>query len=215
MCCFPCSTFNWTVPFCSYLMCIIFTLGTIVLYLVPLKFLLLAWGKLSFLTALTLFNMHWKNHAGIRIFRKKFGLINFNKIWDMEKTKSCWIGLLDGRGVNCYLSLPFCLKRRSPVLVVKRKFIALPCSFVFFSPGINKFTKKIRKPNAVDNNELADFLSRIPSDVEIVSLLSMLTGFPFFLPRTQWGPLIRLELHRCERICVKNMSHYTVLLQRS
>lgn len=70
------NTFNWTVPFCSYLMCIIFTLGTIVLYLVPLKFLLLAWG-------------------------------------------------------------------------------------------INKFTKKIRKPNAVDNNELADFLSRIPSDIEI------------------------------------------------
>ena len=35
--------------------------------------------------------------------------------------------------------------------------------------GINKFTKKIRKPNAVDNNEAADFLSRIPSDVEIVS----------------------------------------------
>ncbi|XP_020625848.1 multiple C2 and transmembrane domain-containing protein 1-like isoform X1 [Orbicella faveolata] len=70
------NTFNWTVPFCSYLMCVIFTLGTVVLYLVPLKFLLLAWG-------------------------------------------------------------------------------------------INKFTKKIRKPNAVDNNELADFLSRIPSDVEI------------------------------------------------
>lgn len=45
-------------------------------------------------------------------------------------------------------------------------------TFLFrFYPGINKFTKKIRKPNAVDNNELMDFLSRIPSDVEIVSLL--------------------------------------------
>lgn len=44
----PCSTFNWTVPFCSYLMCVIFTLGTVVLYLVPLKFLLLAWGKVFF-----------------------------------------------------------------------------------------------------------------------------------------------------------------------
>ncbi|KAK2564508.1 Multiple C2 and transmembrane domain-containing protein 1 [Acropora cervicornis] len=70
------NTFNWTVPFCSYLMCVIFTLGTVVLYIVPLKFLLLAWG-------------------------------------------------------------------------------------------INKFTKKIRKPNAVDNNELMDFLSRIPSDIEV------------------------------------------------
>lgn len=46
----PCSTFNWTVPFCSYLMCVIFTLGTVVLYLVPLKFLLLAWGKVFFST---------------------------------------------------------------------------------------------------------------------------------------------------------------------
>lgn len=44
----PCSTFNWTVPFCSYLMCVIFTLGTVVLYLVPLKFLLLAWGNVVF-----------------------------------------------------------------------------------------------------------------------------------------------------------------------
>ena len=35
--------------------------------------------------------------------------------------------------------------------------------------GINKFTKKIRKPNAVDNNELADLLSRLPSDPQIVS----------------------------------------------
>lgn len=70
------NTFNWTVPYCSYMLCIALTGGTVVLYLVPLKFLLLAFG-------------------------------------------------------------------------------------------INKFTKKIRKPNAVDNNEAADFLSRIPSDVEI------------------------------------------------
>ncbi|KXJ22602.1 Multiple C2 and transmembrane domain-containing protein 1 [Exaiptasia diaphana] len=73
------NTFNWTVPFCSYLACAAFTIGTIVLYLVPLKFLLLAWG-------------------------------------------------------------------------------------------INNFTKNIRKPNAVDNNELAEFLSRIPSDVQIKQL---------------------------------------------
>jgi len=43
----------------------------------------------------------------------------------------------------------------------------VPLKFLLLAWGINKFTKKIRKPNAVDNNELADFLSRIPSDVEI------------------------------------------------
>lgn len=34
--------------------------------------------------------------------------------------------------------------------------------------GINKFTKKLRKPYSVDNNELLDFLSRVPSDVQKV-----------------------------------------------
>lgn len=38
-----------------------------------------------------------------------------------------------------------------------------------FVLGINKFTKKLRKPDAVGNNEFLDFLSRIPSDPEIVS----------------------------------------------
>ncbi|XP_057302904.1 multiple C2 and transmembrane domain-containing protein 1-like isoform X1 [Hydractinia symbiolongicarpus] len=70
------NTFNWTIPFLSYLLMVILLLGTIVLYMVPLRYLLLAWG-------------------------------------------------------------------------------------------INKFTKRIRKPNAIPNNELLDFLSRIPSDPEV------------------------------------------------
>lgn len=35
--------------------------------------------------------------------------------------------------------------------------------------GINKFTKKLRNPYSIDNNELLDFLSRVPSDVQKVS----------------------------------------------
>ncbi len=35
---------------------------------------------------------------------------------------------------------------------------------------INKFTKRFRKPKGyIDNNELADFISRLPSDPELVS----------------------------------------------
>ncbi|KAF4804172.1 Multiple C2 and transmembrane domain-containing protein 2 [Turdus rufiventris] len=34
--------------------------------------------------------------------------------------------------------------------------------------SINKFTKKLRNPYAIDNNELLDFLSRVPSDVQKV-----------------------------------------------
>lgn len=40
--------------------------------------------------------------------------------------------------------------------------------FFFLLLGINKFTKKLRNPYAIDNNELLDFLSRVPSDVQKV-----------------------------------------------
>lgn len=36
--------------------------------------------------------------------------------------------------------------------------------------GINKFTKKLRNPYSIDNNEVLDFLSRVPTDVQKVSL---------------------------------------------
>lgn len=39
---------------------------------------------------------------------------------------------------------------------------------LFFSAGVNKFTKKLRDPYMIDNNELLDFLSRVPSDVQVV-----------------------------------------------
>ncbi|TNN58752.1 Multiple C2 and transmembrane domain-containing protein 2 [Liparis tanakae] len=40
--------------------------------------------------------------------------------------------------------------------------------------GINKFTKKLRKPYAVDNNEVLDFLTRVPSDVQKVHYSEMM-----------------------------------------
>lgn len=40
---------------------------------------------------------------------------------------------------------------------------------VFNVSGVNKFTKKLRDPYMIDNNELLDFLSRVPSDVQVVS----------------------------------------------
>ncbi|XP_030886808.1 multiple C2 and transmembrane domain-containing protein 2-like isoform X2 [Leptonychotes weddellii] len=69
--------FNWTVPFLSFLACLILAVTTIVLYFIPLRYIILIWG-------------------------------------------------------------------------------------------INKFTKKLRNPYAIDNNELLDFLSRVPSDVQKV-----------------------------------------------
>ncbi|XP_069022839.1 multiple C2 and transmembrane domain-containing protein 1 [Embiotoca jacksoni] len=71
------NTFNWTVPFLSWLAITALCLATILLYLIPLRYLVLAWG-------------------------------------------------------------------------------------------VNKFTKKLRDPYMIDSNELLDFLSRVPSDVQVM-----------------------------------------------
>ncbi|KFO99553.1 Multiple C2 and transmembrane domain-containing protein 1, partial [Calypte anna] len=44
----------------------------------------------------------------------------------------------------------------------------VPLRYIVLVWGINKFTKKLRSPYAIDNNELLDFLSRVPSDVQLV-----------------------------------------------
>jgi len=51
--------------------------------------------------------------------------------------------------------------------------------WTFTFAGINKFTKKLRSPYAIDNNELLDFLSRVPSDVQVVRML-------FKVPLQEW-----------------------------
>ncbi|VIO96093.1 Uncharacterized protein BM_BM3061 [Brugia malayi] len=44
----------------------------------------------------------------------------------------------------------------------------VPLRWIIMIWGINKFTKKLRNPNLIPNNELLDFLSRVPSNNEIV-----------------------------------------------
>ncbi|XP_015283207.1 PREDICTED: multiple C2 and transmembrane domain-containing protein 1 [Gekko japonicus] len=44
----------------------------------------------------------------------------------------------------------------------------IPLRYIVLVWGINKFTKKLRSPYAIDNNEVLDFLSRVPSDVQVV-----------------------------------------------
>lgn len=46
----------------------------------------------------------------------------------------------------------------------------IPVRYLILAFVINKFTKRFRKPKGyIDNNELADFMSRLPSDPELVS----------------------------------------------
>ncbi|GFS95314.1 multiple C2 and transmembrane domain-containing protein 1 [Nephila pilipes] len=42
----------------------------------------------------------------------------------------------------------------------------IPVRYLIMAWGVNKFTKKLRNPHAVPNNELLDFISRVPDDEE-------------------------------------------------
>ncbi|XP_036357615.1 multiple C2 and transmembrane domain-containing protein 1 isoform X3 [Octopus sinensis] len=44
----------------------------------------------------------------------------------------------------------------------------IPLRMLLLLWGINKFTKKLRSPNAIPNNEILDFLSRVPCDLELL-----------------------------------------------
>ncbi|XP_031433230.1 multiple C2 and transmembrane domain-containing protein 1 isoform X2 [Clupea harengus] len=44
----------------------------------------------------------------------------------------------------------------------------IPLRYVVLVWGVSKFTRKLRDPYMIDNNELLDFLSRVPSDVQVI-----------------------------------------------
>ncbi|XP_077954030.1 multiple C2 and transmembrane domain-containing protein 2-like isoform X2 [Gasterosteus aculeatus] len=44
----------------------------------------------------------------------------------------------------------------------------IPLRYIVLIWGFNKFTKKLRNPYTIDNNEILDFLKRVPSDVQKV-----------------------------------------------
>ncbi|XP_067937868.1 multiple C2 and transmembrane domain-containing protein 1-like [Watersipora subatra] len=52
------------------------------------------------------------------------------------------------------------------LLVIMLILYVIPLRYIVLLWGINKFTKKLRKPNYIPNNEVLDYLSRVPSDVE-------------------------------------------------
>uniref|UniRef100_A0A158QN97 C2 domain-containing protein n=1 Tax=Haemonchus placei TaxID=6290 RepID=A0A158QN97_HAEPC len=56
------------------------------------------------------------------------------------------------------------------VLIVATILLYLvPLRWIIMLWGINKFTKKLRNPHYIDNNEVLDYLSRVPCDRELVS----------------------------------------------
>jgi len=55
----------------------------------------------------------------------------------------------------------------------------VPLRYLIMAWGINKFTKKLRNPNAIPNNELLDFLSRVPDTDEKVRQLHFIMFLSF------------------------------------
>ncbi|XP_051542474.1 multiple C2 and transmembrane domain-containing protein 1-like isoform X2 [Myxocyprinus asiaticus] len=66
-------------------------------------------------------------------------------------------------------SVPFLSWLAITVLIAGATLIYfIPLRYILLAWGINKFTKKLRNPYLIDKNELMDFLSRVPSDVQMV-----------------------------------------------
>ncbi|XP_064168736.1 multiple C2 and transmembrane domain-containing protein 2 isoform X1 [Anguilla rostrata] len=71
-------------------------------------------------------------------------------------------------------SVPFLTILASLVLLVVTVLTYfIPLRYIVLIWGINKFTKKLRKPYAVDSSEVLDFLKRVPSDVQKVQHLEL------------------------------------------
>ncbi|XP_069747663.1 multiple C2 and transmembrane domain-containing protein 1 isoform X3 [Narcine bancroftii] len=66
----------------------------------------------------------------------------------------------------------------------------VPLRYILLIWGINKFTKKLRNPFLIENNELLDFLSRVHSDVQVVhfhELTQESTQGPFVFKKNNSG----------------------------
>lgn len=148
-----CSTFNWTVPFLSWLAIVALGVATIILYFIPLRYIVLAWGEL-----MLYFILHHIVYKNIRIL-----YLNKSVCHDVFCVST-------QRQYNKYKDVS-----------VFPSFNSYPSVPTFLSAGVNKFTKKLRDPYTIDNNELLDFLSRVPSDVQVVGEILYVSFFISFL----------------------------------
>ncbi|MBN3284404.1 MCTP2 protein, partial [Polyodon spathula] len=68
-------------------------------------------------------------------------------------------------------TVPFLSSLACLVLLVAMVLLYfIPLRYIVLLWGINKFTKKLRNHYTIDNNEILDFLSRVPSDIQKVSV---------------------------------------------
>ncbi|XP_022535454.2 multiple C2 and transmembrane domain-containing protein 2 [Astyanax mexicanus] len=74
-------------------------------------------------------------------------------------------------------SVPFLSFLASAVLFTATAALYyIPFRYIVLLWGVQKFSKKLIYPNAIDNNELLDFLKRVPSDVQKVQYSELRTA---------------------------------------
>ncbi|KAG9340747.1 hypothetical protein JZ751_020339 [Albula glossodonta] len=71
--------------------------------------------------------------------------------------------------------------------------------------SINKFTKKLRNPFVIENNEIMDFLQRVPSDIQKDCYASAGGPFPAIVPSARDNVLGRgrVAQHRSVKVTVQ------------
>ena len=90
----------------------------------------------------------------------------------LDLSSSSFVFLFFWNNSTFNFSVPF-LSRFAIVALLAVTIILffVPLRYLIMAWGLNKFTKKLRSPNAIPNNELLDFLSRVPDTDEKVNLL--------------------------------------------
>jgi len=65
-------------------------------------------------------------------------------------------------------SVPFLSYLAVALLVAASLLLyAIPLRYLILGWGVNKFTRKLLRPHSIPNNELLDFLSRVPDDEDL------------------------------------------------
>uniref|UniRef100_A0A671SRE4 Multiple C2 and transmembrane domain-containing protein 1-like n=1 Tax=Sinocyclocheilus anshuiensis TaxID=1608454 RepID=A0A671SRE4_9TELE len=164
------SCFQWESPrrsLCAFLIFVV-VVWNFEIYMVPLSLLLLlAWNYF-------LLGKESREGSVVSVDSEKKGFLD--KLYVVQDVIITVQNALDE--VACFgervkntfnWSVPFLSWLAITVLCAGATLIYfIPLRFIVLVWGINKFIKKLRDPYIIETNELLDFLSRVPSDVQLV-----------------------------------------------
>ncbi|RWS28324.1 multiple C2 and transmembrane domain-containing protein 1-like protein [Leptotrombidium deliense] len=170
------SCFQWESVPRSICALIIFMLITYFfqLYMVPIILLLIFLKNYLWVSCFTYFNNSAKEdevclqyfHEEKKTLKEKFQTVQ--EVTAMVQNVLGEIASLGERVKNTFdFSVPF-LSFLAIFCLCLGTFVLyhIPLRYLIMLWGLNKFTKKLRSPNAIPNNEVLDFLSRVPDNDE-------------------------------------------------